>query len=108
MLFRSDGLHNPMQRPTAEEWEIGLLKTTDLMQKCHNVSCEQKWYVFDNTNTPKCPFCGTAHKGTLPILDLYYQFKESVWKPENHRLMVYDNNTFVNVPLKQILIIIYH
>ena len=49
-----DGLHNPMQRPTAEEWEIGLLKTTDLMQKCHNVSCEQKWYVFDNTNTPKC------------------------------------------------------
>lgn len=86
-----DGLHNPMQRPTAEEWEIGLLKTTDLMQKCQNVSCEQKWYVFDNTNTPKCPFCGTAHKGTLPILDLYYQFKESVWKPENHRLMVYDN-----------------
>jgi hypothetical protein len=27
----------------------------------------------------------------LPILDLYYQFNESVWKPENHRLMVYDN-----------------
>ena len=86
-----EGLHNPMQRPTADEWETGLLKTTDLMQKCHNVSCEQKWYVFDNTNTPKCPFCGTAHKGTLPILDLYYQFRESVWKPENHRLMIYDN-----------------
>jgi hypothetical protein len=86
-----DGLHNPMERPTAEEWEIGLLKTTDLMQKCQNVACEQKWYVFDNTNTPKCPFCGTVHKGTLPILDLYYQFKTSVWKPENHRLMVYDN-----------------
>ncbi|NRT16984.1 serine/threonine protein kinase [Flavobacterium sp. 28A] len=86
-----DGLHNPMQRPTAEEWEIGLLKTTDLMQKCYNSSCEQKWYVFDNTNSPKCPFCGTPHKGTLPILDLYYQFKDAVWKPENHRLMVYDN-----------------
>ena len=86
-----DGLHNPIQRPVADEWEIALLKTTDLMQKCHNSSCEQKWYVFDNTNTPKCPFCGTAHKGTLPILDLYYQFRESVWKPENHRLMVYDN-----------------
>lgn len=86
-----DGLHNPMQRPTAEEWEIALLKTTDLMQKCENTSCDQKWYVFDNTNSPKCPFCGTAHKGTLPILDFYYQFKESVWKPENHRLMVYNN-----------------
>jgi serine/threonine protein kinase len=86
-----DGLHNPMQRPTAEEWEIALQKTTDLIQTCSNISCEQKWYVFDNTNTPKCPFCGTKHQGTLPVLDLYYQFKPSVWKPENHRLMVYNN-----------------
>jgi serine/threonine protein kinase len=86
-----DGLHKPMQRPTAEEWEIGLLKTTDLMQPCVNASCEQKWYVFDNTNTPKCPFCGTKHQGTLPVLDLYFQFKPTVWKPENHRLMVYNN-----------------
>jgi hypothetical protein len=61
------------------------------MQPCSNPSCEQKWYVFDNTNRPKCPFCGTPHKGTLPVLDLYYQFKPGVWKPENHRLMVYHN-----------------
>jgi serine/threonine protein kinase len=86
-----EGLHNPMQRPTAEEWEIGLLKTTDLMQPCSNNSCEQKWYVFDNSNTPKCPFCNTKHTGTLPVLDLYFQFKPAVWKPENHRLMVYNN-----------------
>ena len=86
-----DGLHNPMQRPTAEEWEIALLKTTDLMQQCSNIHCDQKWYVFDNTTIPKCPFCGTSHKGTLPVLDLYYQFQPSVWRPENHRLMVYNN-----------------
>lgn len=86
-----DGLHNPMHRPTANEWEDALLKTTDLMQPCNNPNCEQKWYVFDNTNSPKCPFCGTHHKGTLPVLDLYYQFKPSVWRPENHRLMVYHN-----------------
>ena len=85
------GLHQPMQRPTADQWEQALLKTTDLMQPCSNPACEQKWYVFDNTITPKCPFCGTRHKGTLPVLDLYYQFKPSVWKPENHRLMVYNN-----------------
>lgn len=86
-----DGLHQPMQRPTANEWEDALLKTTDLMQPCGNPACEQKWYVFDNTMSPRCPFCGTRHKGTLPVLDLYYQFKPSVWKPENHRLMVYHN-----------------
>lgn len=86
-----EGLHQPMQRPTANEWEEALLKTTDLLQPCINPNCEQKWYVFDNTNRPRCPFCGTAHKGTLPVLDLYYQFKEGVWRPENHRLMVYNN-----------------
>ena len=86
-----DGLHNPMQRPTAEEWELAILKTTDLIQPCSNASCEQKWYVFDNSNTPKCPFCGTKHQGTLPVLDLYFQFKPSVWKPENQRVMVYHN-----------------
>ena len=86
-----DGLHNPMARPTADEWENALLKTSDLVQTCGNSSCEQKWYVFDNTNTPKCPFCGTKHQGTLPVLDFYSQFKEGVWKPENHRLMVYNN-----------------
>jgi len=85
------GLHNPGERPPAEIWEQALLKTTDLIQPCSNPSCEQKWYVFDNTNTPKCPFCGTRHQGTLPVLDLYYQFKPTVWKPENHRLMVYHN-----------------
>jgi serine/threonine protein kinase len=86
-----DGLHNPMDRPTAEEWETALLKTSDLVQTCGNSSCDQKWYVFDNTNTPKCPFCGTKHQGTLPVLDFYSKFKEDVWKQENHRLMVYNN-----------------
>lgn len=85
------GLHQPTERPPAEMWEQALLKTTDLMQPCSNAACEQKWYVFDNTNSPKCPFCGTPHKGTLPVLDLYYEFKPTVWKPENHRLMVYNN-----------------
>jgi serine/threonine protein kinase len=86
-----DGLHNPNQRPPAEIWEQALLKTTDLMQPCANNACEQKWYVFDNTTHPRCPFCGTPHKGTLPVLDFYFQFKPGVWRPENHRLMVYHN-----------------
>jgi serine/threonine protein kinase len=85
------GLHNPNLRPNADTWEHALLKTTDLMQPCSNKKCEQEWFVFDNTSSPKCPFCGTPVKGTLPVLDLYYQFKPNVWKPENHRLMVYNN-----------------
>ncbi|MCI3936516.1 kinase [Chryseobacterium aahli] len=86
-----DGLHNPILRPIANEWETALLKTVDLIQPCSNVNCDEKWYVFDNTSKPKCPFCGTPHRGTLPVVDLYYKFKDNVWKPENHRLMVYHN-----------------
>ncbi|HEX8548852.1 MAG TPA: hypothetical protein VF691_17940 [Cytophagaceae bacterium] len=86
-----EGLHHPEKRPNADTWEQALLKTTDLMQPCANKDCDQKWFVFDNSTSPKCPFCGTAIKGTLPMLDFYYQFKPTVWKPENHRLMVYNN-----------------
>jgi hypothetical protein len=78
-------------RPNADNWENALLKTTDLMQPCSNKNCEQQWFVFDNTTAPRCPFCGTPVKGSLPVLDLYYEFKPGVWKPENHRLMVYNN-----------------
>lgn len=86
-----DGLHNPHDRPPAESWEQALLKTVDLMQQCSNSTCTQGWYVFDNSTLPTCPFCSTSHRGTLPILDFYFQFTPSVWKPENHRLMVYNN-----------------
>jgi serine/threonine protein kinase len=85
------GLHHPNSRPNADTWEQALLKTTDLMQPCANKQCDQKWFVFDNTTSPKCPFCGTHIKGPLPVLDLYYQFKPTVWKPVNHRLMTYNN-----------------
>jgi len=85
------GLHAPMQRPLADQWEQALLKTTDLMQPCSNPLCDQKWYVFNNTTRPSCPFCGAPHKGTLPVLDLYFQASPGTWKPENHRLMVYNN-----------------
>lgn len=90
------GLHQPNLRPNADSWENALLKTTDLMQPCGNKACSQKWFVFDNTASPRCPFCATTVKGSLPVLDLYYEFKPTVWKPENHRLMVYNNQYLFN------------
>jgi serine/threonine protein kinase len=85
-----DGLKNPTARPTADEWEQALLKTVDLIQPCQNPKCWHKWFVFDNTKTPKCPFCGTQYTRQLPVLNLYYSPKTGVFKPENYRLMVYD------------------
>jgi serine/threonine protein kinase len=86
-----DGLRNPAARPTADEWEQALLKTVDLMQPCQNPRCWHKWFVFDNTTKPKCPFCGTEYKGDLPILELYSSRRAGTFTPDNYRLMVYNN-----------------
>jgi len=86
-----DGLHNPAARPIADEWEQALLKTVDLMQPCQNPNCWHKWFVFDNTTKPKCPFCGTEYKGQLPVLNLYSSRRAGTFTPEDYRVMVYNN-----------------
>ena len=85
-----DGLHNPQERPTADDWEQALLKTVDLMQPCQNPNCWHKWFVFDNSAKPKCPFCGTPYKGQLPVLNLY-SLRKGEFKLDDYRLMVYHN-----------------
>lgn len=82
-------LHNPAQRPTANEWETALVKTADLVQPCRNPRCAQKWYVFDNSTRPCCPFCQTQHLGPLPVLNLYSSRQQGQFRPDNHRLMVW-------------------
>jgi hypothetical protein len=86
-----DGLHAPAKRPTADDWEQALLKTIDLMQPCQNPNCWHKWFVFDSTYKPKCPFCGTEYKGLLPVLNLYSSKHAGSFTPDDYRLMVYHN-----------------
>lgn len=86
-----EGLQNPSARPTANEWEDALLKTVDLMQPCQNSKCWHKWFVFDNTVKPRCPFCSTEYRGQLPVLNLYSARHAGSFTPDNYRLMVYNN-----------------
>ena len=86
-----EGLHNPAARPSALEWEDALLRTVDLMQPCQNPNCWHKWFVFDNTTKPKCPFCGTEYKGQLPVLNLYSSRRAGSFTPDDYRVMVYHN-----------------
>ena len=115
-LFRKafiDSLHNPFNRPTAEEWERALIKTVDLIQPCSNSKCKAKFFVFDNKNKPVCPFCGTHYKRLLPIFNFYYNprpGRETKFISENYRLMIFnkqslylwhvDRNIFPNEKLK--------
>lgn len=86
-----EGLHTPARRPTADDWETALVKTVDLTQPCLNPACAQKWFVFDNTKRPVCPFCKTPYRGLLPVLNLYSRRAGGKYTPDNHRLMVYNN-----------------
>lgn len=87
-----DGLHDPRNRPSADEWEVALVKTVDLIQPCQNSACPQAWFVFDNTTAPRCPFCQTRYQGKLPVINLY-SARGDRYRPDNHRLMVYSNQS---------------
>ncbi|KHN49745.1 helix-hairpin-helix domain-containing protein [Pectobacterium fontis] len=87
------GLHEPTQRPTADEWETALVKTVDLIQPCQNPKCDQQWYVFSGKTQPSCPYCGTAYKGKLPILNLYSSRHTGSYRPDDHRLMVWNGQS---------------
>jgi serine/threonine protein kinase len=87
------GLHNPNNRPIADEWEQALIKTNDLKLQCSNIKCDQKWFIYNNTISTSCPFCGTKYNNSIPVLDFFYQFKPNVWKPENLRFVVFNNTT---------------
>ena len=84
-----DGLHNPEERPAAADWEDALIKTIDLIQPCQNPQCASKWFVFDNSRKPECPFCHTRYTNSLPVLNMYCSPKPGIYKSENRRLMVY-------------------
>ncbi|MDR0549135.1 MAG: kinase [Deltaproteobacteria bacterium] len=83
------GLHSPSDRPSADDWEEALIKTADLIQPCHNVNCVKKWYVFDNTSRPTCPYCGQRFKGNLPIFDFYSSRDGQNFRYDNRRLMIF-------------------
>jgi serine/threonine protein kinase len=83
------GLHDPSERPSANDWETALVKTVDLLQPCLNPACGQKWYIFNNSTRPRCPFCGTPFVGNMPILNLYSSRRQGSFRPDNHRLIVY-------------------
>lgn len=105
-----DGLHNPSARPSANDWEDAIVRTIDLLQPCQNPRCEQKWFVFDNTTKPICPFCNTPFKGLLPVLN-FYSKRGKTFKLDNHRVMVFNGtrlypwhinrNVFPNEKLKE-------
>ncbi len=85
-----DGLHDPDARPTAENWETALVRTADMLLPCAKPGCEMGLYVFDDTVQPRCPLCGTPYPHVAPILNLYSARPGAGFRPDGHRITVYD------------------
>jgi DNA-binding helix-hairpin-helix protein with protein kinase domain len=68
-----EGLHEPMRRPSAAEWEQALVRTADRLVPCPNQSCDMRTFVFLESNGYNCPWCGQgmrhamAHRQRPPV-----------------------------------------
>lgn len=86
-----DGLHNPNLRPTAMEWERGLVKTWDLLHPCGNPDCAARWFILHDPKRPVCPYCGTRAKEVLRLrLKSPLRGRSGQWVPAGE-VNVYDN-----------------
>lgn len=64
-----DGLHNPRQRPTAQEWETALVRTVDLLAKC-SADCEDEFFVLGPYSNGVCSWCDSPPERPIPVLRL--------------------------------------
>lgn len=86
-----DGLHDPNRRPTAMEWEKGLVKTWDLLHPCENPDCAARWFILHDPKRPVCPFCGTRAKRVVRLqLQSPLRGRSGQWVPAGE-VNVYDN-----------------
>ncbi|MDR2339104.1 MAG: kinase [Deltaproteobacteria bacterium] len=85
------GLHNPYERPTADDWDVAISRTKDLLLPCSNKKCSMKWFIYDRKSAPVCPYCGTTYNESLPILDFYSTKSGDKYVLENRQLIVYNN-----------------
>jgi hypothetical protein len=83
-----DGLHDPKSRPTAMDWERALVRTWDLLFPCVNRHCSHKWMILHDPKNVRCPFCGAASNGSIPVLLLMKEGPIGNWK-QDARLLVY-------------------
>lgn len=97
-LFRRafvDGLHAPHLRPSAFEWERGLVKTWDSLIPCPNARCDHQWMVVADRSRVICPFCGTRVKGqTLPVLRLRMERRPGTWVADGQVVLYHQKPLF--------------
>lgn len=84
------GLHSPYERPSAYQWERGLIQTWNLLYPCSNSSCTSQWFIVIPESQPiACPFCQTPLQKPFPLLSIEAQKQPGRWLP-SEQLAIYD------------------
>ncbi|MDB4416025.1 serine/threonine-protein kinase [Akkermansiaceae bacterium] len=87
------GLHVPRLRVVASTWVDSLCKTQDLIMRCENSACSERWYVYNEGRHVGCPWCGNKPRRETPILDLHYAPRPGQFRPQNHSVVAWDKRT---------------
>jgi DNA-binding helix-hairpin-helix protein with protein kinase domain len=68
-----NGLHNPAERPLANEWETMLVRLYDRLMPCANPACDAKGFPYLEGKAPVCPWCRTSWSSApeLALIDLF-------------------------------------
>ena len=91
-----DGLHNPKNRPSANDWERALVKTWDLLNPCPNPKCPEGWFVLHDIHKPICPHCGQRiPKGNV----MHLRLKQPLPGRNGHWRSAGEINLYDNMPL---------
>jgi serine/threonine protein kinase len=90
-----DGLHEPVERPAAIEWEKALTRTWDLLYPCEGKACSNKWFVIADYKRTACPFCGSKIKSEFPVLKLRKESRQGQWVSDGD-LVLYNNSSLFN------------
>lgn len=89
------GLHSPYERPTAYEWERGLIKTWNMLHPCPNSKCTHQWFVvLPEEKTIRCPFCQTVLHKPIPLLTLRSEKRPGHWLPEGQLVIYHGQRLF--------------
>jgi len=87
------GLHSPYERPSAYEWERGLIKTWNMFYPCPNPNCSHHWFVVTSKQRKiRCQFCHTPVRIPFPILMLHSQKRPGQWL-RHGQLVVYNGQS---------------
>ncbi len=87
-----EGLHNPPDRPNADDWELALARSSDLLIPCGNSLCEEKWFLYNENEPIRCPWCQWELERRLPVLDFHYVpgGRKGLYRSEGHCLVGHD------------------